>query len=285
MKRKLIIFTGLILLFFIHTHAWSTESKVLNLTEYRDEQSLEKHRGDLSTIELSGKVTRAAYGDYHAIVPGVNIWIAEYPESKELKILSDKTGWWSMTVIKPKGVELGFSFVYEKKGWITTKSNVIPVVDEDDLDLSMQYIDPLLYHEFAKPGIEKMIASMIPAGEDTAFKNAAVVTIGKEWASMHDDRLPHGVAGAVATNIPGAIGPIYFDESVMPNLSYSESSVDGGVAWINIPPGEYILTATRPGLKFNHVKFVIKDTDQDDGIILYIASPPDTILSDDNTNP
>jgi len=285
MYRILIIVTALSFFLSACTVSRSEESNVLNLTEYRDDEALMEHQSDIITVMLRGKVSLAAYGDYHAVVRGVNVWVVEYPETKELKIKSGKNGWWSMTVVKPRGTVLGFSFVYEKKGWIATKSNVIPVTDEDNQDLSMQFLDPQLYSGLVKPGVEKILASMLPPDSDTTFRNAVVVTLGKSWASMHDDRLPHGVAGATATVIPGAAGPIYFDETVKPNPAYAQSSNDGGVAWINVPPGEYTLTATRPDTEFNSVKFVIKDTDPADNIVLYIASPPDTILSNDSSYP
>lgn len=285
MNKLLVIAATLFVVLCFSKQALCEEANVLNLTDYKDEAALKEHEKSVSTVRLRGKVSLAAYGDFHAVVPGAHVWIAEYPESKELKIRSGKNGWWSMTVIKPRGTNLGFSFVYEKKGWITTKSNVISITDKDDLDLSMQFIDPQLFSSLAKPEIEKMLAAMLPAGSDTKFKNAIVVTVGKSWASMHDDRLPHGEAGAIATTIPGAVGPIYFDETVRPNPSYTKTSVDGGVAWINVPPGEYTLTATKPDTVFNDVKFVIDDADFASGIILHIASPPDTILSNDSTNP
>ena len=42
------------------------------------------------------------------------------------------------------------------------------------------------------------------------FENAMVVTVGKSWASMHDDRLPHGDPGATMKIAPASanyIGP------------------------------------------------------------------------------
>ena len=39
---------------------------------------------------------------------------------------------------------------------------------------------------------------------------------------------PHGVAGATAAGVPGAHGPIYFNEYVIPDSSETETSEDGG---------------------------------------------------------
>lgn len=265
--------------------ALSDGDKTLNLTEYKTDAALLEHRDEVVLVKLRGKVTHASFVDYHATVPGVRVWAAEFPESRQLNVRSDKTGWWTFSVFKLKGADARISFVYEKKGWITTKSNVITITDKDDLDLSMQFVDPELFNGLAKPGIEKMLAATLPAGSDTTFRNAIVVTVGKSWASMHSDRLPHGIPGAVATSIDGAAGPLYFDETVRPNPAYKKTSSDGGVAWINVPPGTHILTATKPDVVFNDVKFIIDKDDEANGVILYIASPPDTIRGNDDSNP
>jgi len=56
--------------------------------------------------------------------------------------------------------------------------------------------------------------------------------------------------------VPAESGPIYFNESVLPDVAQTSTSKDGGVVLINVPPGEYDLSATKPGLVFEpvHVK-------------------------------
>ena len=92
----------------------------------------------ITVVELSGKtnhfgidITTGAYIDYWATVPGVKVWISEYPFTKDLDIQTDETGWWTMYVIKYEDVDLEFSFVYQKDGWVTTKTNVITVTEDD----------------------------------------------------------------------------------------------------------------------------------------------------------
>jgi hypothetical protein len=242
----------------------------------------------LSLVKLSGKINHFGiditqsppqYIDYHATVPGVKIWIAEFPFTKYFNIRSDQTGWWAIYVLKLKGIDMELSFVYEKEGWITTKSNKIRVTDDDNLDLAIQYIDPTYYTFGIKPMVESMLG--------TSIVNAIVVTVGKSWASMHSDLLPHGDPGAIAILSPlvPAIGPIYFNEAVQPDPSYQATSVDGGVTWINVPPGEYGVTAQKTGVNYETVKFDINESDAENGIILYIASPPDSVQGDNNSGP
>jgi hypothetical protein len=61
--------------------------------------------------------------------------------------------------------------------------------------------------------------------------------------------------------------------------------VDGGVTWINVPPGEYSVTAQKTGVNYETVKFDINESDAKNGIILYIASPPDSVLGDNDSPP
>ncbi len=45
----------------------------------------------------------------------------------------------------------------------------------------------------------------------------------------------HGVAGATASASPALPNPTYFNESVIPDASRTESSIDGGVVWPVVP--------------------------------------------------
>jgi hypothetical protein len=273
--------------------SWKYESQLINLTSYQKlnlpVEKAVRAFPKLSLVKLSGKINHFGmditqsppqYIDYHATVPGVKIWIAEMPFTKYLNIRSDKTGWWSVYVLKFKGNDLGLSFVYEKEGWITTKSNIIRVTDDDNLDLAIQYIDPTYYNYGVKPMVEGMLGG-------TKITNAMVVTVGKSWASMHSDLLPHGDPGAIAILSPlvPAVGPIYFNEYVQPDPSWLATSVDGGVTWINVPPGEYSVTAQKTGVNYETVKFDINKSDAKNGIILYIASPPDSVQGDNDSAP
>ncbi len=47
--------------------------------------------------------------------------------------------------------------------------------------------------------------------------------------------------------------PIYFNANVVPDAKLTESSDDGGILWINVPDGEYTLSATHPTRKFAEV--------------------------------
>jgi hypothetical protein len=243
----------------------------------------------ITVVKLSGKtnhfgrdMTTGEYIDYWATVPGVRVWISEYPYTRDLDIRTDATGWWTMYVVKHQDVDLEFSFVYEKDGWITTKSNAIAITNDDDTDLAIQYIDPLYYEFAVKPYVQAVWLGPTP------LENAMVVTVGKSWASMHDGRLPHGDPGATATASPAlGVGPIYFNEAVLPDPGQLTTSVDGGVTWLNMPPnGTYYVTAQKEGVSYQTVKFKVLEADAAIyGVELYIASPPDSVQGDNDSAP
>lgn len=60
----------------------------------------------------------------------------------------------------------------------------------------------------------------------------------------------HGVAGATASASPALPTPVYFNESVIPDSSRSESSIDGGVVWPVVPTGVYRFEAHHPTTRF-----------------------------------
>lgn len=73
-----------------------------------------------------------------------------------------------------------------------------------------------------------------------------------EFINFH----PHGVEGATVAIDPASAAPIYFNDQVLPDQAQLTSSIDGGVLFANVPPGEYSLSATKPGVEFAtvHVK-------------------------------
>ncbi len=268
--------------------------------DLNDNEDLEKGREfldrlDVRIVKLSGKLNHFGYDvfnggyiDYHATVPDANVWIAEYPFTREMNFQSDDTGWWTIFVVKSSKENLEFSFVYEKEGWITTKSNVITVTDEDNTDIAIQYIDPFYFNFAMVPIVEGMVMQM--TGVPFTFVNAMVVTVGKSWASMHSDLLPHGDPGATVSsnpplNFPVAIGPLYFNEQVQPDPAWGYTSKDGGVAWVNVPINTYDITAQKEGVNYDTVRFNMTEADVENGVVLYIASPPDSVEGDNDSAP
>jgi hypothetical protein len=106
---------------------------------------------------------------------------------------------------------------------------------------------------------------------------------------MHDDRLPHGDPGATVSIGPASdeyIGPVYFNESVVPDVNQPDVSLDGGVTWLNMPLDRtHSVTAHKPGVNYDTVRFNITAADEEAGVVLYIASPPDSVEGDNDSPP
>jgi hypothetical protein len=81
---------------------------------------------------------------------------------------------------------------------------------------------------------------------------STVTRVGK---SLYDAGA-HGEAGATVTitpSLPPEHGPVYFNANVIPQKDLVETSDDGGVLYTNVPPGEYVLKASKDGVVFDDV--------------------------------
>ena len=96
----------------------------------------------------------------------------------------------------------------------------------------------------------------VPRDANNELVNCAVVstfsTVNVRDASFNDFVAygAHGVAGATASASPVLPNPTYFNESVIPDASRTESSIDGGVVWPVVPGGVYRFTAHHPSTRF-----------------------------------
>jgi hypothetical protein len=233
-------------------------------------------------------------------IAGVKVSIAEFPFTKQFDIRTDDDGKWQMHILKQRGQSLRLSFLYEKDhypeaverqvfpgglpdGWHTSviQSNVHTVGSADINDIAMQMPDEI-YLYYAKTQLEAGIESVI--GAPYPIANLAVATVGKSWASIYDPALPHGDPGAIVTVVPSLpsplMGPIYFDETVTPNPRVTQTSVDGGVLFNNLPEGEYVISAEKAPYTYDKIVFNVSPS-----IHLYVSSPPHSIQGTNDAAP
>jgi len=237
-------------------------------------------RCSLETVRLGGTVfhfgldlsqSPPAPYPFQSTVAGTQVWIAEAPITRKLNVRTDGAGRWTANVVKLKGQKLTVSFVYERSGYVTTKSQVFEVADTAIDDLAVQFPTEA-YFGLAKADIEQKIGALI--GAPYALRNVLVTTVGKSWASMYDAALPHGDPGvtvgiAPAVQFPLSVGPVYFNEAVAPDPTLTSTSVDGGVMFGNLPAGANTVTASKAPFSYATLTFRVQDA-----IGLYIASPP-----------
>ncbi len=220
--------------------------------------------------------------DFQSTVAGARVWIAEVPATRFLNIRSDANGRWHFPAIKIKGTPLRVSFVYELAGYPTTKSQVVEVGEAGITDLAVQFPTDA-YYAAAKGQIEQQISGLI--GVPYSLANVLVTTVGKSWASMYNADLPHGdpgvqVAISPAAPFPVSLGPVYFNEAVAPDPTLTSTSVDGGVLFGNLAAGRYSITASKAPFSYAALTFVIQD-----GIALYVASPPHATQGTNDSGP
>jgi hypothetical protein len=100
-------------------------------------------------------------------------------------------------------------------------------------------------------------------------------TVTRVGLSLYDSS-DHGEAEATVTIDPPlsapAEGPIYFEylnaQAIIPDRRLRQTTRDGGVLFLNVPPGDYTLTAHKPGVRFTTVRMRCRAG------LLVNASPP-----------
>lgn len=96
----------------------------------------------------------------------------------------------------------------------------------------------------------------VPAREDGRPEQCAIVTTSSarnvRGVSYHAfwENTPHGVPGATSAEYPSIEGPVYFNESVIPDRTKTESSEDGGIIWPIVPTGTYRIVTSSPDARF-----------------------------------
>lgn len=107
-------------------------------------------------------------------------------------------------------------------------------------------------------GIYGALAALLGVELDTAGNPAQCAIVSTFSAvGVRDLSFPdfvafgaHGVAGATAAATPALPDPVYFNESVIPDPSRTESSEDGGVVWTEVPRGDYRVEASHATERF-----------------------------------
>ena len=97
-----------------------------------------------------------------------------------------------------------------------------------------------------------------------------VTTVTRVGRSLYDPGA-HGEANATVTidpPLPAESGPLYFTSMVLPSRALTETTDDGGVLFVNVPPGDYTWTAQATGVTFRPVRMTCRAG------FLVNASPP-----------
>lgn len=185
-------------------------------------------------------------------LPGAEVRVFEHPE---LKAVTNDEGKFEIAGVPAGDVTL----VMLAEGYPENQLATLSLDGEDLESLDFQAVSQ---------GIYDIFAALTGAEPDPT--RCQVSTTVTRW---FEASLPvvHGEPGATATispELPAEHGPIYFNPDVLPTPGLTETSVDGGVVWTNVPPGEYVLSAKKKDVSFEEVRILCRAN------VLVNAGPP-----------
>jgi hypothetical protein len=189
------------------------------------------------------------------MIDGATVTILELPDEQTT---TDAAGHFVFDAL-PAGAAA--TFVFEKDGYPRVYTKTFTLPDSGMVErVTFQVPDDATYDALA------LIVGIEPDPANCQIAST-VTRVGK---SLYDEGA-HGEAGATVTitpSLPPEQGPIYFNAQVIPQLDLTETSEDGGVLYTNVPPGTYVLSASKDGVTFEDV------TVQCEADVLVNPSPP-----------
>lgn len=193
------------------------------------------------TVHIRG-VAYAFFGiDDH--MPGAIVRIEEYPRLSA-PVAAD--GSYDIEVPDDANVT---PYIDPPPGYRTTYLQTFHTSGRDLENVHFQVTPDLYYTAFA--GLLGVPLDEAGSIEDCVVVSTFSIHEARDAVAFEDfkDVYPHGLADSTATMTPvrGATrGPIYFNSSVIPDTTQTSSSVDGGVLWVEVPPGWYRMEPQHP---------------------------------------
>jgi hypothetical protein len=197
--------------------------------------------GNGDSVTLSGKAYTFNHMD--EFIEGATIRIRE---RRNLRATTDTNGDWRMEV--PDDANL--------------TPYIVPPETYNQIDLQTLHTrgEDLQNVNFQTPADAEYagLAALLDVqlGPDGRPERCVIVTTssarnvrGVDYETFRE-RTPHGVAGATSVTVPLVPGPIYFNDSVIPDPSQTESSGDGGIIWTEVPAGTYRVITESPETHF-----------------------------------
>ncbi len=188
-------------------------------------------------------------------ISGAKISVLEHPE---MTMTTGADGHFEFDGFAP-GSEV--TLVLEHPGYHLIQTGTQTIGDADIDRVTFQAVSHYIYD---------LLASVVEVTPDEKNACQMVTTITRIGKSIYDTGA-HGEDGVTVTldpPLPAAHGPVYFDASVIPDKSLKESSPDGGVLYMQVPPGEYLWSGTKAGAELTPVKMKCRAG------VLVNASPP-----------
>lgn len=193
-------------------------------------------------------------------VAGATVTVLEYPE------LSVVTG--DDAHFRLDGLDVGsdVTLVVEHPSFKTTQTATITLGPNGVAPFTIQAVPK---------GLFSALSSLVPKPLEEDKYCVIASTVARTGGSLYV-HLRQGAAGAAVSLDPAPSaesGPIYFDENVLPDPAQPATSKDGGVLFYRLPPGAYVMHASRADTLFNDVRFQCRA-----GVIVN-AGPPLGLLA------
>lgn len=193
-------------------------------------------------------------GQAYGLIDGGTVSVLEAPE---VQAQTRSDGTFELSGV-PADAEV--TFVIDAEGFPSTQTKTFAPLGTDLDRLTFQVPDDLLYETLAS------LLQITPSSD----RCQVVTTVTRVGKSLFDDGA-HGEAGATVRIDPAPSegeGPIYFGSDVLPDRTLTETSDDGGVLFVNLPPGTYTLSADKTGVSFEPITIDCRAG------VLTNASPP-----------
>ena len=198
--------------------------------------------GPSGTVHMRGTVY--AFFDIDDRIPGSVVRVEEYPEISDT-VAADG----SYDIEVPDQATIT-PYVEVPEGYEKIYLQTFHTSGQDLEHVNFQVVPSDIYRILA-------LFLGVPLGEDGQIVECAIATT----FSIHEARdattfdpgfkdvYPHGLPDSTATITPrwgNTRGPVYFGADVLPNEDLTSSSVDGGVLFLEVPPGWYWLEPSHP---------------------------------------
>lgn len=238
------------------TEATDTTASSSTTAECETECSDETGEPPPPAVEVSGDAFAFTLpGEPYGLIDAATISVLEQPEHT---VTTDDMGHFVVPGLPPGSQA---TFVLEHDGFPVARTKTFTLPDDGMLErVTFQVPNDELFALLA--GL-----LMLEVDPGSCQMVSTVTRVGK---SIYDAGA-HGEAGATVTidpPLPPEHGPIYFNASVIPDPTLTETSEDGGVLLTNVPPGTYVLQAHKDGVTFEST------TMQCEAGVLVNASPP-----------
>jgi len=199
------------------------------------------HLGTGPKVQVTGKAF--VFGPSGGSLVGATVSVAEAPE---IKTTVGTDGTFALSV--PSGGEA--SFVVSQPGFHDTQSATF-LLGAGGLDQ--------VGFQVPTDGIFDFFSRLVKMEPDPELCQIVSTVSRAGTAPYGGDALGEpGVIVALEPPIGPDHGPVYFNwikpDVILPDPTLKVTTIDGGVIFTNVPPGEYQMTATKTGKRFTSVK-------------------------------